>query len=185
MSWIPPSGSYDPESRRAPRPAAAAPAFTFGRSLCGEQGQAAADSISSRPEKANFDPPVETLRWWQQPRSAATVGGAANADVEAFWAAARQQPGAVAALCNTSARLANKAVGVGSTVKASLGDHEQFSIAGAASAYKTDLCGGHVKVGKRGVALPPEAMAAFQESREQARRNKEVSKSTNMTMKLF
>ena len=105
-------------------------------------------------------PPLPQLRWWQQPRIATTVGGAANADVEAFWAAARQQPGAVASLCNTSARLANKAVGVGSTVKASLGDHEQFSIAGASSAYKADLCSGHVKVGKRGVALAPEAMAA-------------------------
>lgn len=187
MSWIPPSGRYDPESRRAPRPAAAAPEFTFGRSLCSsELGQEEApNAISSRPEKANFDPPLETLRWWQQPRIAATVGGAANADVEAFWAAARQQPGAVASLCNTSARLANKAVGVGSTVKASLGDHEQFSIAGASSAYKADLCSGHVKVGKRGVALAPEAMAAFHESREQARRNKEIGKSTNMSMKLF
>lgn len=46
-----------------PRPAAAAPAFTFGRSLQGsEQGQEAPVSISSRPEKANFDPPVETVR---------------------------------------------------------------------------------------------------------------------------
>lgn len=66
----------------------------------------------------------------------------------------------MASLCNTSARLANKAVGVGSTVKASLGDHERFAMAGAASAYKDDLCSGHIKVGKRGVALPPEAMAA-------------------------
>lgn len=104
------------------------------------------------------------LRWWQQPRSVATVCGAANADVEAFWVAAGQQPGAVASLCNTSARLANKAVGVGSTVKASLGDHERFSIAEATSAYKSDLCSGHLKVGKRGVALPPESMAAVRGS---------------------
>lgn len=54
-----------------------------------------------------------------------------------------------------------EAQGLGSTIKASLvQDTEQFSLAGAQSLYKSDLTAGHVRVGKRGVCLPPEAMQA-------------------------
>lgn len=188
MSWVPASGSYDPQCRTAPRPAAEAHQFTFGRFGHAEQGPAAsaAGPISTRPQGANFDPPAEQLRWWQQPRNVATVSGTANADVEAFWAQARATGGgSQAQLSTTEARLHNKAVGMGSNVAASLGDREQYSLVGACSMYKEDLCAGHVKVGKRGVALPPAAMAAYEESRKQAARNKEVGKSTNMKLALF
>lgn len=45
---------------------------------------------------------------------------------------------------------------------------------GATSAYKADLCSVHVPVGKRGVALAPEYMAAYEESKRAAQRNKQV-----------
>lgn len=72
-------------------------------------GSGAAEPISTRPNKANFDPAVEELRWWQQPRSAATVAGSSNRDIQAFWAAAGGEPGAVAALVNAQARHTNSA----------------------------------------------------------------------------
>ena len=154
----------------APRPAAAAPPFTFGRYEEKKQAQEQqranggtlppAVPISQRPEKACFDQPLDSLRWWQQPRSAATVAGASNRDIEAFWAGAQRDKGAVEALLNVAARQANKSVGVGSNVAASLGDREQFSLAQAQSCYKSDMLAGHQRVGKRGVVQSAAAMQA-------------------------
>lgn len=199
----------------APRPGAAAPLFTFGRYTEQQQheAQAAAPAagISQRPERANFDPPAEALRWECKPRNAVTVSGAPNADIEAFWRSA--DAGAVAALVNADARLKNsarpaglpaaaggiclpwghplppgfllagaccmpfhpanwvpaplpsspapaEAQGLGSTIKANLGDTEQFNLAQAQSLYKQDMAAQHLRVGKRGVELPPEALQA-------------------------
>lgn len=163
--------------RYAPRPAAAAPAFTFGH--LEERQQRGADAappaaapgpgplpISQRPNKASFDPPAEQLRWWQQPRSAATVSGSCNRDVEVYWEAAAAQHGAVKALANAEARRTNKAQGVGSTVAASLGDRQEFDLTGEVqSLYKSDLCAGHLRVGKRGVVQPAAAMQAVSNGR--------------------
>ena len=90
----------------------------------------------------------------------ARPAGTANKDVEAFWQQARQDAGVVVALVGADARRSNKAQGTGSTAAASLGDREQFSLAQAQSAYKGDMCAGHVRVGKRGVSQSPAAMQA-------------------------
>ncbi|PSC76311.1 hypothetical protein C2E20_0676 [Micractinium conductrix] len=191
MSWVPPSGSFDPQSRTAPRPAASRPIFSFGKDAAAakeggaQQTAALPASISQRPERANFDPPAEQLKWWKQPRSVATVSGTANSDVEAFWVGKGAQPGAMAELCNTAERTNNKAQGTGSTVKRSLGNPEEFNMLGATSAYKADLCSVHVPVGKRGVALAPEYMAAYEESKRAAQRNKQVGKQANMSLAIF
>lgn len=76
---------FAPAARTAPRPAAAAPPFSFGHLSEQQQRGAAAgapaspsagavESISQRPQRANFDV-VQELRWWEQPRSAVTVSG--------------------------------------------------------------------------------------------------------------
>jgi hypothetical protein len=90
------------------------------------------------------------------------VSGSCNRDVEVFWEAAAAQRGtAGAAAGDAQARLTNKERGIASTIKASLGDRQDFDLtADVQSLYKSDLCASHVKVGKRGVAQPATAMQA-------------------------
>lgn len=64
-------------------------------------------------------------------------------------------------------------------------DAEPPRLAEAASSYKADFCSVHERVGRRGVAHSPEAVAAFQASQEQARRNKSVGRGTNLTLAQF
>ncbi|KAI3436111.1 hypothetical protein D9Q98_002169 [Chlorella vulgaris] len=194
MSWIPPSavGLYDPQSRHAPRPAASAPLFTFGHlderrqqgcSSNNSQPHAAPprEAISQRPDKACFDPPAAQLHWWQQPRSAATVSGSCNRDVEVYWEGVAGKDSGVESLVNQQARHKNKEQGLNSTIAASLGDRQEYDLTPQVkSLYQSDLCGTHVRVGKRGVAQPKAAMAAYEESRKQAERNKAVGRATNM-----
>ncbi|KAI7836641.1 hypothetical protein COHA_009526 [Chlorella ohadii] len=183
MSWVPPSSSlYEPTSRTAPRPGAAAETFTFGR-LPEQGGAAPPAAAAAERNRANFDPDPEQLRWWQQPRNAVTVSGSSNKDIEAWWGSAGA--GAVQELVNAGARVTNKAQGLGSSIKASLGDPDEFPLAQAQSMYKSDMTAGHVRVGKRGVCLPPEAMQAYEESRKQAERNKQIGKATNMKLGIF
>lgn len=161
---LPSAGQY------APRPSAAAPEFTFGHLNEKQESKHAGPAAGGVPaheadfrhwKPASYDPPAEKLRWWKQPRSAATVSGSCNRDVEAFWAAAAAEPDALKALVNVDARLCNKAQGLGSSIAASLGNRAEFDFApGVQSLYKSDLCSTHKRVGKRGVAQPEEAIAA-------------------------
>lgn len=158
--------------RHAPRPAASAPLFTFGHlderrqqgcSSNNSQPHAAPprEAISQRPDKACFDPPAAQLHWWQQPRSAATVSGSCNRDVEVYWEGVAGKDSGVESLVNQQARHKNKEQGLNSTIAASLGDRQEYDLTPQVkSLYQSDLCGTHVRVGKRGVAQPKAAMAA-------------------------
>eukprot|EP00887_Chlorella_sp_A99_P006496 scaffold3.g6496.t1 len=181
MSWIPASGGLrEPTTHGPPSVAAAAPTLSFGKAQAAEMAAAAAELQRGR---ANHDPPAQALKWWQQPRSLATVSGAAASDVEAFWAQAARDPAKVEELVNRAARETNREVGKGASMV--LGDREAYRLADAVPSYREDFCASHERVGRRAVRLPAQAMQACLESKLQAKKNKQTGSGSNLKLAQF
>lgn len=130
--------------------AAATGPLTFGRYA----GNAPA---SSGPATKGAPDEDEEYRWWvQKAPGEATVAGAMQRDIRAFWqsAAAQGPPGQAQA----KARAGNA-----SNISLSDGDAGGVAAAAAAqqrSSYKSDFCAAHGRVGRRGVVQSREAMQA-------------------------
>lgn len=98
--------------------------------------------------------PAASFVWWTGSRLDSTVAGRAQMDVQRHWQQVGQAGGAAGGQSAARERAREQA----RATHIDLHQEGQPGLVGATSSYKSDMCAGHKRVGRRRVVLPEPAL---------------------------